>query len=245
MDRTDQECQALEVVQVSHSFGQNLALDAVSFRIAPGKFCALLGLNGAGKTTLFASITRLYDTRGCIKVFGFDIRTHPTLALQHLGVVFQSRTVDPDLTVLQNMLYHASLHGMPKAQAIRQADQELERVDLKDRKQEKTRTLSGGQVRRLEIARALMHQPRLLLLDEPTAGLDFEAREDILTHVRRLVREDGIGVLWATHLIDEIKTTDDVVILHKGRVLGQGAVKNVLKEMRVKTLATAFNKVIA
>lgn len=234
---------ALEVDGVSHSFGPRVALDRVSLSVRNGKVCGLLGLNGAGKTTLFSLITRLYDNvTGSIKVCGFDVRRAPTQALQRLGVVFQNRTLDPALSVMQNMTYHGALHGLPGPLARTRASAALERVSMAERAGDKVGELSGGQTRRVEIARALLHEPRLLLLDEPTVGLDVGARRDIVRHVRRLVAEDGIGVLWATHLIDEIVAGDDAVVLHEGKVLAHGPVSEVVKAAKARTLADAFNR---
>jgi ABC-2 type transport system ATP-binding protein len=155
-------------------------------------------------------------------------------------VVFQQRTVDLDLTVRQNLLYHGGLHGLSVAESKSRAQAELERFELAERGDDRVRELSGGQVRRVEIARALIHRPKLLLLDEPTVGLDIGSRQTILDHVRRLCDEDGIGVLWATHLIDEAGDADDVVILHQGKIKAAGAARSVYKEAGTETLRDAF-----
>ena len=154
----------------------------------------------------------------------------PGEALRLLGVVFQPRTLDLDLSVTQNLLYHAALHGIARREARARSGEVLARIGLADRAGSKVRDLSGGQMRRLEIARALLHRPRLLLLDEATVGLDVKARADILNHVRQLVTEQGISVLWATHLFDEIGSSDDLVVLHQGRVLAQGQVARVIAD---------------
>ncbi len=241
----DRSIDALTVEGVSHSFGKRKALDDVSLRVGQGSFCALMGQNGAGKTTLFSLVTRLYDnSTGSISVLGFDVRRQSGQALRKLGVVFQSRTVDADLSVMQNLIYHASLQGMSKAQAIERGTGELERIGLAERAHDKVRALSGGQVRRLEIARALMHSPRLLLLDEPTVGLDIGSRQAILSHVRRLVEEDGLGVLWATHLVDEIEATDRAYILHEGRVLAAGGVAEIIETAGADSMKAAYSAII-
>jgi ABC-2 type transport system ATP-binding protein len=232
---------ALRIDGVSHSFGARKALDGVSLSVPAGSFTALLGLNGAGKTTLFSLVTRLYDsTSGTIEVFGFDVRREAPEALSRLGVVFQARTLDLDLSVRQSLLYHAALHGIGRSLARAQAAQVLEKFALADRIDDKVRDLSGGQMRRLEIARALIHDPALLLLDEPTVGLDVEARQGLITEVRRLVAEEGRGILWATHLLDEIEMSDRLVVLHKGRVLAQGPMQEVLTRAGSADLQTAF-----
>jgi ABC-2 type transport system ATP-binding protein len=239
----DASTPALAIEGVSHAYGSRRALDNVSFAVAPGSFAVLLGLNGAGKSTLFALITRLYGTqRGRIGIFGHDIARAPGRALRILGVVFQARTLDLDLSVLQNLTYHAALHGIGTREARARAEEVLARIELTDRAHDKVRRLSGGQMRRVEIARALLHSPRLLILDEPTVGLDIESRADLLAHVRRLVVEEGIGVLWATHLIDEAAATDSVVVLHKGRILAHGPVSRVIADSGGTDLRDAFTR---
>lgn len=219
---------ALSVSNVSHSFGSVKALDDVSLKVPEGAFVALLGVNGAGKTTLFSLITRLYDNvTGSIEVCGADVRRRPGPGLARLGVVFQSRTLDADLTVRQNLAYHAALHGMRRAETRPRIEAVLAEVGLSDRIDARVSSLSGGQARRSEIARALMHEPRLLLLDEPTVGLDVKSRREVAALVRRLIATTGVGALWATHLFDEIEPADAVVMLHKGRVLARGSAAEI------------------
>src|SRR6201996_9009044 len=232
---------ALSIRNVSHSYGSRQALIDVTFEVRPASFTALLGLNGAGKSTLFSLITRLFGVQaGQIGIFGYDIGRDPGEALRRMGVVFQPRTLDLDLSVTQNLQYHAALHGIDRREARLRADELLARIGLADRADSKVRDLSGGQMRRLEIARALLHRPRLLLLDEATVGLDVKARSDILSHVRQLVTEQGIGVLWATHLFDEIATSDNLVILHQGRMLANGNVSDVLSKANAQDVNSAF-----
>ena len=214
---------ALEIDHVSHNFGAVQALQDVSLTVPRGGFTALLGVNGAGKTTLFSLITRLYDNRsGVIRVGGHDLRREPSQALARLGVVFQSRAMDADLTIHQNLIYHASLHGIPGRIARPRIAQVLEQVDLADKADARVTALSGGQSRRAEIARALIHRPDLLLLDEATVGLDVKSRAEVLALTRRLIARDGVSALWATHIMDEIAPDDDLVVLHRGQVLRQG-----------------------
>ncbi|WP_407181473.1 ABC transporter ATP-binding protein [Bradyrhizobium sp. STM 3562] len=233
---------ALSIVGVSHSYGPRRALADISFTVAPASFTALLGLNGAGKSTLFSLVTRLFGIQaGQISIFGHDISREPSEALRLMGVVFQPRTLDLDLSVKQNLLYHAALHGIGRGEASRRSLELLSRIGLADRAGSKVRDLSGGQMRRVEIARALLHRPRLLLLDEPTVGLDVKARADILGHVRQLVAaEQGIGVLWATHLFDEIVATDDLVVLHQGKMLARGRVSDVVATAGGQDVHSAF-----
>lgn len=224
----DQEAPALEIRAVSHAFGPRRALDDVSLTVPAGRFVALLGPNGAGKTTLFSLATRLYSTReGAVRIFGRDIATSPSAALAELGVVFQNRTLDLDLTVNQNLAYHGALHGLSGRPLKARISALLHLVSLADRLNEKVRTLSGGQARRVEIARALIHRPRLLLLDEATVGLDLASRAAIVDIVRRLVAEEGLAVLWATHIFDEVRPEDDIYVLDKGRIIAHGTAGEV------------------
>lgn len=237
---------ALLIDHVSHCYGPRRALIDVDFAVAPASFTALLGLNGAGKSTLFSLITRLFGVQaGHISIFGHDIGVAPSEALKLLGVVFQPRTLDLDLSVRQNLLYHAALHGIARRKASERSHEVLTRIGLADRAGSKVRDLSGGQMRRLEIARALLHRPRLLLLDEATVGLDVKARADILGHVRQLVTDQGIGVLWATHLFDEIMPSDDLVVLHQGKVLAQGQVARVMADTGAADVNSAFARLTA
>jgi ABC-2 type transport system ATP-binding protein len=235
---------ALAIRNVSHSYGARKALDDVSFCVPPGSFTVLLGLNGAGKSTLFSLITRLYAARdGEIEIFGHNVMREPGAALRELGVVFQARTLDLELSVTQNLLYHAALHGIGPIEARRLAQAALTRAGLAERAQDKARALSGGQMRRVEIARALLHEPRLLLLDEPTVGLDIKARADLLALVRDLVQEKRLGVLWATHLIDEIADDDQVVILHQGKALATDRAQAIVAEQGAANIGDAFTRV--
>jgi ABC-2 type transport system ATP-binding protein len=236
------EFPALSIEGLGHRFGPRRVLNDASFSVSPGDFMVLLGLNGAGKTTLFSLATRLYVQReGVIRIFGLDIREHPSECLRQIGVVFQQPTLDLDLTVSQNLFYHASLHGIARRVAAERVTHEIERVGLQERLRDKVRELSGGQRRRVEIARALLHRPKLLLLDEPTVGLDIASRQFLLDHVRRLCREEGLAALWATHLIDEVDADGTVIVLHRGRVLAAGAVAEVIKTAGADSMKGAFD----
>lgn len=212
----------LTVEGISHDWGARRALDDVSFSVEPGRFCALLGPNGAGKSTLFGMLTRLFTPRaGRIVMAGFDMARAPRAALARMGAVFQASTLDPDLTVRHNLLYFAALHGLSGREAEVRTIAALERLGMAERAGEKVAKLNGGHRRRMEIARALLHRPQVLLLDEPTVGLDAAARAAITAHVHDL-SADGLTVLWATHLVDEVRKTDRLVILHRGSVLADG-----------------------
>jgi ABC-2 type transport system ATP-binding protein len=236
---------ALAVDALGHRFGPRRVLTDVSFSVAAGDFAVLLGLNGAGKTTLFSLATRLYaQAEGTIRIFGMDIRQRMLECLRQMGIVFQQPTLDLDLSVEQNLFYHSALHGLSHREAARRIAAEIDRVGLNEQCREKARRLSGGQRRRVEIARALLHQPRLLLLDEPTVGLDIASRQFMLDHVRRLCREEGLAALWATHLIDEVGEGARVVVLHKGEVLADAAAAQLIGEMRAPSMRAAFETLV-
>lgn len=232
---------ALRVTGLSFSYSGKKALDDVTFAINPGECTVLLGPNGAGKSTLFALITRLYDTHsGNIEICGFAIKQHTGRALAKLGVVFQQTTLDLDLSVMQNLFYHAALHGLGKKLAKQRIQQELERLNMYERRFEKVRQLNGGHRRRVEIARALLHKPAVLLLDEPTVGLDVPSRQTIVDYVHQLAKDDNIAVLWASHLIDEIYPGDRLIVLHQGQIKAQGKIPDILQTTGQATVKEAF-----
>ena len=234
--------QALSIKKLDHNFGDLKALDNINLSLKQGDYSILLGLNGAGKTTLFSLITRLYDNQtGSIEIFSHNIKKKPSKALANIGVVFQQPTIDLDLTVEQNLHYHAYLNRMRKKVALNNALTELKRQNMQNIFNKKVRELSGGQKRRVEIVRALMHNPKLLLLDEPTVGVDIESRKLIVKHVKNLCAEKKIAVLWATHLIDEVDQEGKLIILHKGKVLANNTVKNILKNKKIKNVSNAFD----
>lgn len=233
---------ALAVSRLGHRYGGKVALRDISFTLEPGSLTVLLGLNGAGKTTLFSLITRLFASpHGSIRLFGHDLDRETGRAMASLGVVFQARTIDLDLTVGQNLRYHAALFGLSRQEASERIAIELERAGLVDREDDVLRKLSGGQLRRVEIARALLHAPRLLLLDEPTVGLDVASRQAMLGHIRRLRQETGMTVLLATHLFDEIEPGDTILLLHEGRLVEHGSVDALIERAGRSDLAGAFD----
>jgi ABC-2 type transport system ATP-binding protein len=228
---------ALVIENLSHGFGARQALSHVNLSVERGSFTVLLGPNGAGKTTLVSLVTGLYNARqGDIRIFGHSIRRNPLAALASLGIVFQMPTLDLDMSVEQNMVYHGSLHGLSRHEARERASEELERLGVGSRRPDKVRALSGGLRRRVEIARALLHQPKFLIVDEATAGLDVAGRQLLLHHVRSLCRE-GLSVLWATHSLDEVDASDQLVVLHQGKVCWTGQARELTSD---RTLEAAF-----
>ncbi len=227
---------AVACEHVTHHYSKRRALDDISINIPNGAFAALIGSNGAGKTTLISLLTRLYSAQqGTIRIFGCDLRRDARAALRAIGVLFQQLSIDLDLTVRENLRYHAALHGLSRLEADARIDEELARLQMLNRIDESVRALSGGMRRRAEIARALLHRPKLLLLDEPTAGLDAPTRLSILRHVSGLCRERGTTVLWTTHLLDEIQVADLTIVLRQGRTVEPTSAASILPEHTPET----------
>jgi ABC-2 type transport system ATP-binding protein len=240
---SDESAPALFLDDVVKTYGAVRALDGVSLRARAGEFLALLGPNGAGKTTLFQLLSGLFVAdSGSIAVMGHDMRRDPVPALAQLGIVFQQPTLDLELTVMGNLLFHAGLHGIPRAVAKARIEKELARLGLADQAHRKTAQLSGGNRRRVELARALLHAPRLLLMDEPTVGLDPASRGDLLKLILTLRTERSVAVLWATHLCDEVTDADRVVVLHRGKVLADSPPAGLIASAGSATVEQAFLK---
>ena len=230
---------ALHIDGLSHRYGNRQALDRFSLTVDAGQCCILLGPNGAGKSTLFGLLTRLLAVReGSIRIFGQPLRAQ---ALARVGVVFQQPTLDLDLTVEQNLSYFGALQGLHGKTLQQRIGAELERLQLAARRRERVRDLNGGHRRRVEIARALLHRPALLLLDEPTVGLDLPTRQQLIDYLHALARDDGLALLWATHLVDEIDPQNDqLALLHRGRLLASGAVAPLLADAGCQDLGGWF-----
>lgn len=232
---------AIAVTGVSKSYGRVKALQEVSFSVAPGTVTALLGLNGAGKTTLLQILTGLFvPDAGQVLVQGYDIARSPTAALARLGVVFQQTVLDLDLTVAQNLRFYAGLHGLRGARAEAAAQHALATLGCADLAPRTVRQLSGGTRRKIEIARALLTSPDVLLLDEPSGGLDTGSRAELARTVFGLAAERGTAVLWATHLVQEVERASAVVILHGGRVAASGSPHNLVARSGAANLEAAF-----
>ena len=234
---------ALLLDNVVKTYGSIRAVDGVSFSAAAGAFIALLGPNGAGKTTLFQLLAGLFvPDSGRIEIMGQDMRRNPVPALAKLGIVFQQPTLDLELTVTGNLLFHAGLHGIPRAVARSRIEAELARLGLSGRAHDKAATLSGGNRRRVELARALLHQPRVLLMDEATVGLDPASRSDLLKLLLNMRTERAVAVLWATHLCDEVPGADRVIVLHHGKVLADKTPAALVADAGAHTVEEAFLK---
>jgi ABC-2 type transport system ATP-binding protein len=226
---------------VVKTYGQIRAVDGVSLAARPGEFIALLGPNGAGKSTLFQLLSGLFVAdSGRIEVMGHDMARDPVPALARLGIVFQQPTLDLELTITANLLFHAGLHGIPRATAQERIAKELARLGLTERAHDKTAQLSGGNRRRVELARALLHDPRVLLMDEATVGLDPASRSELLKLLLTMRAERGVAVLWATHLCDEVTDADRVIVLHRGKVLADTTPADLVAKAGTATIEQAF-----
>jgi ABC-2 type transport system ATP-binding protein len=241
MDERSETAPALLLDDVVKTFGAVRAVDGVSLKAFPGEFIALLGLNGAGKTTLFQMLCGLLaPDSGRIEVMGHDMSRDAVPVLAQLGIVFQQPTLDLELSVAANLLFHAGLHGMSRAVAQARIDSELARLGLAEHVHAKTARLSGGNRRRVELARALLHQPRLLLMDEATVGLDPQSRGDLLRLILNMRAERTVAVLWATHLCDEVPGADRVIVLHRGKLLADTTPAKLIAGAGASTIEEAF-----
>jgi len=230
----------LSVNTISQYYGQTQALNQVSFEINAG-FYALLGPNGAGKSTLFQVLTGLFNPEaGSVHIDGINLQKQPTKALAALGIVFQQQALDLDLTVMENLQFYGQLRGMSKKQVAARAHEELARLQLSDVAKQPCRALSGGNRRKIELVRALLAEPRLLLMDEATVGLDAASRDLLLNYVHQLCKTRKIGVLWATHLMDEAESADQILLLNKGTLLQQATPQSLLEQTRCNSLLDAF-----
>lgn len=215
---------SLEIATLHHRYGDRESLRGVSFSVQAGDLFALLGPNGGGKSTLFRIISTLMrPTSGSVEIFGVDALARPADARKLMGVVFQSPAVDPLLTVVENLRMHGYLYGLSGAQLSRGIERSLERFSLSDRAGDRVGTLSGGLRRRVELAKAILPEPRLLLLDEPSTGLDPLARRELLDELVRLREDAGTTVVLTTHLMEEAAICDRVGILHEGQLVAIGA----------------------
>ena len=214
---------AIRVHHLVHRYGDRTALACIDLEVARGEIFALLGPNGGGKTTLFRILsTLLIPSEGEADLLGHDVRRDPAGARQVLGVLFQSPSLDVQLTVTENLWHQGHLFGLRGAALRRRIDEMLRRVGLDDRAGERVHRLSGGLRRRAELAKAMLHSPRILLLDEPSTGLDPGARRDLRDQLRRLRDEQGVTVLMTTHLMEEADAADRIAILDRGHVVAEG-----------------------
>jgi ABC-2 type transport system ATP-binding protein len=222
-------------------YGERVALDGLSVNLEAGAFTVLLGPNGAGKSTLFQLLTGLFVAdAGDASVAGHSIRRHAVAALRHIGVVFQQMSLDLDLSVARNLQFHADLHGLPRALARQRIAEGCARLGIGGDLARQVRELSGGNRRKVELVRALLHRPSLLLMDEPTVGLDPKSRRDLLLAIRADINAHRTAVLWATHLVEEAADADRVLVLHRGKLLADGTPTAVANQLGGGALEEAF-----
>ena len=218
------------------------AVDNVTFSVRKGEIFAFLGPNGAGKTTTIKMLTTLLNpTAGTIQVNGHDPRREQNAVRESFGIVFQDQSSDDELTAYENLEFHGVLYGVPKQLRRERIEQLLKIVELWDRRDARVKTFSGGMKRRLEIARGLLHHPKILFLDEPTAGLDPQTRNRMWEYVRQLNREESITVFFTTHYMEEAeKVAQRIAIIDHGKILVQGTAKELEKRTGKRTLEEAF-----
>lgn len=222
----------IELENLTHDYGSRLALDHLSFRMQRGEIFGLLGPNGSGKTTLFRILsTLMVPTGGVARILGFDAAKDPNRVRERIGIVFQSSSVDIRLTVGENLKHQGHLYGLSGAQLKKRIHEVLERVALLDRIHDTVESLSGGMKRRVELAKGLINSPEVLLLDEPSTGLDPGARRDLWLYLRMLRDQEGVSVLVTTHLMEEAEHCDRLAILSSGRLMALGTPMELKSEI--------------
>jgi ABC-2 type transport system ATP-binding protein len=210
----------LVVEALTHRYGERTALDNVSFEVPAREIFGLLGPNGGGKTTLFRILSTLVTPReGTVRLFGIDVARHQGEIRRHIGVVFQSPSLDRKLTVLENLRHQGHLYNLRGHELQSRIDELLSRFGMADRKADLVETLSGGQRRRVELAKGLLHKPQVLLLDEPSTGLDPRVRRELSDYLEQLRDKDGMTILLTTHLMEEADRCDRLAILDRGRLV--------------------------
>jgi ABC-2 type transport system ATP-binding protein len=232
--------ESVRLTDVTRRYGRRRAVSRVSLTLRSGDIVGLLGPNGAGKSTLLSMLATLsVPTSGTIAYGDASVGVDGAAVRRRIGVLAHELFLYSELSARQNLAFFAQLYGLEPSPVVSAA---LAAAGLSERADDQVASFSRGMRQRLALERALLHRPRLLLLDEPTVGVDIGARQAILDHVHRLCREDGLGVLWATHLIDEVNPGDDVVVLHQGRVLAHGDVEAVARAADAPNIRAAFTK---
>jgi ABC-2 type transport system ATP-binding protein len=231
----------LRTTGLTKRYGARVALCRLSLSLDAGQFVALLGPNGAGKSTLFQVLTGLFAAdEGEVEVAGHSLGRSATSALRHIGVVFQQVSLDLDLSIRRNLLFQADLHGLPRRLAAARIEAGCVRLGIDADLDRKVRELSGGNRRKVELVRATLHRPSVLLMDEATVGLDPKSRQDLLRALHADVRERGVCVLWATHWVEEALGADRVLVLHNGTLLADGTPAEVTQALGEPTLEAGF-----
>lgn len=232
----------ISVNSLVKDFGSLRAVDGLSFDVPAGQIFALLGPNGAGKSTTIKMLTTtLKPTSGSILLDGHDPIADPRSARRAFGIVFQDPSLDGELTAKENLELHAVLYGVPSPVRRQRITEFLNFVELWDRRDSVVKTFSGGMKRRLEIARGLLHTPKVLFLDEPTLGLDPQTRNHIWSYVQRVVKEQGMTVLFTTHYMDEAdRVADEIAIVDHGKIVARGTAHSLKERTAATTLEDAF-----
>ncbi len=232
----------LRVQHIAKSFGTVLAVNDVSFDVRPGEIFAFLGPNGAGKTTTIKMLTTLLrPTTGSLELDGLDVTKHPREVRRRFGVVFQDPSLDSELTAWENMDIHGVLYHVPRHARRERCEVLLRMFELWDRRADLVKTFSGGMKRRLEIARGLLHTPKVLFLDEPTLGLDPQSRNQMWTHVRNLRATEGVTVFLTTHYMDEAdRVADRIAVIDHGRLVATGSSAELKAQTGTDSLEAAF-----
>jgi ABC-2 type transport system ATP-binding protein len=213
----------IQVQNLTHRYGDRTALRDVSFEVKKGEIFGLLGPNGSGKSTLFRILsTMMVPREGRAVIAGHDVIEDPAAVRRSVGVVFQTQSLDKALTVEENLRSQGHLHGLSGAVLRDRIEHAMEQLGLADRRKDVVETLSGGLRRRVEIAKALLHRPQVLLMDEASTGLDPAARRDLSRNVERLREEEGVTILLTTHILEEADRCDRLVLLHQGKIVAEG-----------------------
>ena len=214
----------IEVKNLTHRYGDRTALSNVSFEVRKGEIFGLLGPNGGGKSTLFRILsTMMAPTEGTATIAGYDVARNPAEVRRHVGVVFQTQSLDKALTVQENLRAQGHLHGLSGATLRERMTSAMEQLGLNDRRDDLVSELSGGLKRRVEIAKALLHRPQVLLMDEASTGLDPAARRDLSRHVEMLREKEGVTILLTTHILEEADRCDNLALLHQGSIVAAGS----------------------
>ena len=222
----------IRIAALRHQYGERVALNGVSFDVQRAEIFGLLGPNGSGKTTMFRILsTLMLPTSGRAVILGHDVATDPDGVRRQIGVVFQSRSIDLKLTAEENLIHVGHLYGIKGAPLKKRVAEMLERVSLADRAKERAEKFSGGMQRRLELAKGLLHRPQVLLLDEPTTGLDPGARRDLWQYLQLMRDQEGVTVIVTTHLMEEAEKCDRLAILSHGNLVGLGTPAQLKSEI--------------
>jgi ABC-2 type transport system ATP-binding protein len=232
----------ISVKKLTKKFDTNTAVDDISFEVEKGQIFAFLGPNGAGKTTTIKMLTTLLDpTSGEITLNDFDVVKNPRDTRKSFGIVFQDPSLDTELTAFENMEFHAVLYGLSRKVSAARINELLDLVELTDRKDDFVKNFSGGMKRRLEIARGLLHHPKVLFLDEPTLGLDPQTRNHIWGYIKDLNTKEGITVFFTTHYMEEAdRVASRVAIIDHGKIIREGTPDELKKETGKESLEDAF-----